>query len=226
VAIPVVVLTPVLLAACKFDVDADAEHKNTATYDVADKAAKISISTTAGKVTVTEKDTATVKVTETRHWEKGKEPTTSHDVTNGTVNLGYKCDNNDACWVSYDVEIPRGTGAHIETDAGEVKLTDLSGDLDVSTTAGRISGTGLTARQATARTTAGTLELSFAKAPLDVDAKTTAGRATVRVPGGQSYAVDIDASVGDTEVNVPRDDNSAHKIKVRTTAGQARVLAS
>ncbi|NUU24884.1 MAG: DUF4097 family beta strand repeat protein [Streptomycetaceae bacterium] len=225
-AIPAVALAPVVLAACKLDVDADTEHKASSTYDVTDKATRVSVATTAGKVTVTEKDVSSVKVTETRHWEKGKEPTTSHTVTDGTVNLAYKCDNNDACWVSYDVEVPRGTATHVETDAGEVRLTDLSGDLDVATTAGRISGTGLASKQATARTTAGALDLSFAKAPANVDAKTTAGRATVRVPGTQSYAVDIDASVGDTEVGVPNDANAPSKIKVRTTAGQARVLTS
>ncbi|WTW97764.1 DUF4097 family beta strand repeat-containing protein [Streptomycetaceae bacterium NBC_01309] len=225
VLIPAVAVVPLVLAACDMDVDVDAEHKKTNTYEVTEKVGKISVVTTAGKVTVTEKDISQVKVTEKWNWEGGTEPTTSHKVDNGTVDLAYKCGNND-CWVSYDVEVPRGTGTHVETDAGEVRLTGLSGDLDVSTGAGKIDGDGLTAKQATARTTAGSLDLTFSAAPANVDAKTTAGRATVRVPAGQAYDVDVEATVGDTDVNVTKDAGAASKIKVRTTAGQARVLTS
>lgn len=225
VLIPAVAVVPLVLAACEMDVDVDAEHKKTNSYEVTEKVGKLSVVTTAGKVTIVEKDISQIKVTEKWNWEGGTEPTTSHKVDNGTVDLAYKCGNKD-CWVSYDIEVPRGTGTHVETDAGEVRLTGLSGDLDVSTEAGKIDGDGLTAKQATARTTAGSLELTFTSAPASVDAKTTAGRATVRVPGGQSYNVDVDATIGDTDVTVTKDANAASKIKVRTTAGQARVLAS
>ncbi|MGR7002395.1 hypothetical protein ACU686_37590 [Yinghuangia aomiensis] len=57
------VVAPVVLAACKMDVDVDTEHKNTATYDVSGKPAKLSVATTAGKVTIVEKDVASVQVT-------------------------------------------------------------------------------------------------------------------------------------------------------------------
>ncbi|MCF2533062.1 DUF4097 family beta strand repeat-containing protein [Yinghuangia soli] len=224
--IPAAAVLPLALAACDLDVDVDADNKKSSSYDVAEKAAKISVSTTAGKVTVTEKDIQRVQVTETKHWEGDTEPTTTHNVNADTLDLGYKCAKNNACWVSYDITVPRGTATRVETDAGEVELRGLSGDLDVSTGAGKIDGTGLTAKQATARTTAGSLTLSFASAPAAVDAKTTAGRATVQVPSGQSYAVDVDASVGDTDVDVAKDANAPSKIKVRTTAGQARVLHS
>lgn len=223
--IPAVVVAPVVLAACKMDVDVDTENKNTASYDVPGKPAKLSVATTAGKVTIVEKDVASVQVTETRHWEGDTEPTTTHDVTDGTLELRYKCGKKD-CWVSYDVTVPRGTAAKVETDAGAVTVTGLSGDLDLSTTAGKIDGTGLTAKNATARTTAGSLDLAFAAAPHDVDAKTTAGRATVRVPDTQAYNVDVEATVGDTDVKVRKDGASTSKIKVRTTAGQARVIPS
>ncbi|MDI2128635.1 DUF4097 family beta strand repeat-containing protein [Yinghuangia seranimata] len=225
VLIPALVLAPVMLVACKVDVDADTENSNTNAYEVSGKVTKLSVVTTAGKVTVTEQDVQAVKVTENRHWESGTEPTTSHNVTDGTLKLDYKCAKSD-CWVSYDVIVPRGTAAHVETDAGEVKLTGLSGAIDASTTAGKLTGTGLTAKQAVARTSAGSLDLGFTAAPDSVDAKTTAGRATVRVPGNQSYNVDVDATIGDTDVKVPKDANSSHKVTVRTTAGQARVLAS
>jgi hypothetical protein len=222
--IPLLAVVPVV--GCKVDVNADTEHKNTAAYDVTGKVNKVSVVTTAGKVTITEGDVSSVKVNETRHWESGTEPTTTHDVaSDGTLNLGYKCAKSD-CWVSYDVTVPRGTGAHVETDAGEVQLTNLSGDLNVTTTAGKLEGTGLTSKQTTARTSAGELDLSYSAAPTTVDAKTTAGRATVRVPGNQSYNVDADATVGTTDVKVPQDSNSKNKITVRTTAGQARVLTS
>jgi DUF4097 and DUF4098 domain-containing protein YvlB len=223
--IPIAAAVPLTLAACKVDVDMDAEHKNTSAYDVPGKAARISVVTTAGKVTIVEKDVASVQVTETRHWEGDTEPTTTHDITDGTLDLRYKCGNKD-CWVSYDVTVPRGTAAHVETDAGKINVTGLSGDLDLSTTAGQIDGTGLTAKNAHARTTAGSLDLAFSAAPADVDAKTTAGRATVRVPDNQAYDVDVDATVGDTDVKVRNDSTATSKIKVRTNAGQARVIPS
>lgn len=226
VALPAAALVPLVLVACKVDVDVEADHTKTSSYDVSEKVNRISVVTTAGKVTVTEKDIPNVKVTEKVYWDGDGEPATTHTVANGTVDLRYKCKSNDGCWVTYEVQVPKGTATNVETDAGEVKLDGLSGDLDVSTGAGKIEGDNLTAKQAVARTTAGTLELAFASAPTNVDAKTTAGRATVRVPGGQPYAVDVDATVGDTEVKVPSDDSAPHKIKVRTTAGQARVLTA
>ncbi|WP_406298790.1 DUF4097 domain-containing protein [Embleya sp. NBC_00888] len=225
---PLVAL-PLVLTACEFNVDTDDHEaeKKTTSYDVTQNVRSVKVDSNAGNVKVTEADVKTVKVTEKQHYDKTA-PTTTHNVDgNGQLVLDYDCASKKACFVAYEVTIPRGgTALDIRTDAGNVTLRDVSGTLNLHTSAGKIDGEGVTSAKATAQTSAGSIDLTFTKPPTDVDAKTNAGRATVRVPGGQQYAADVSTTLGDTDVKVSRNDQSQHKIKVHTDAGQARLLTS
>jgi DUF4097 and DUF4098 domain-containing protein YvlB len=222
---------PLVLTACEFNVDSDGVDVNTeskdTSYDVSQTVRSLKVDSNAGNVKVTESDVKNVKVVEKVHYDKN-EPTTTHDVDgNGALTLDYKCATNKACFVAYEVTVPRGGVAiDVRTDAGNVTLRDLTGPLDLHTSAGKIDGEGLGSGTVTAQTTAGSIDISFAKVPTSVDAKTDAGRATVRVPGGRTYAADVTTTVGNAEVKVQRDDASPNKIKVHTGAGQARLLTS
>ncbi|WP_406281650.1 DUF4097 family beta strand repeat-containing protein [Embleya sp. NBC_00896] len=224
---PLVAL-PLVLTACDLDVDvdgADAEEK-TASYDVTQSVRMLKVDSAAGNVKVIGADVKDVKVTEKQHYDSTA-PTTTHNVdANGVLNLDYDCASKKACFVAYEVTVPRGTELDVRTDAGNVTLRDLTGTLNLHTSAGKIDAEGLTSAKVIAQTSAGSIDMTFTKAPTDVDARTNAGRATVRVPGGQQYATDVSTTVGDSEVKVSRNDQSPHKIKVHTGAGQARLLTS
>jgi hypothetical protein len=72
-------------------------------------------------------------------------------------------------------------------------------------------------------TKAGATTLAFTRAPSTVNASTEVGAVEVRVPSGTSYAVDVQSTVGRSDVSVQRDPASPHKIEVRTSVGAVRV---
>ena len=95
--------------------------------------------------------------------------------------------------------------------------------MSVTTGAGAVSGDRLTMAEATVMTEAGATVLHFLEAPSSVHTESEAGPVEVRVPGNQSYAVDISATAGGSEVSVTRDPAAAHHINVRTGIGGVRV---
>jgi hypothetical protein len=71
-------------------------------------------------------------------------------------------------------------------------------------------------------TEAGTTVLRFLEAPSNVRSASETGGVEVRVPGNQSYAVDV-STVGMAQVSVIRDPAAAHHITVRAGIGGVRV---
>ena len=68
--------------------------------------------------------------------------------------------------------------------------------MSVTTGAGAVSGDRLTMAEATVVTEAGATVLHFLEAPSSVRSESEAGAVEVRVPGNQSYAVDVSTTVG------------------------------
>ena len=54
-------------------------------------------------------------------------------------------------------------------------------------------------------------------------AATEIGAIEVGLPGGASYAVDVQTTVGGSDVSVQRDPASPHKVEVRTNVGAVKV---
>jgi DUF4097 and DUF4098 domain-containing protein YvlB len=153
-------------------------------------------------------------------------PTTSHRVDGSTLRLTESGCGDAArirCDVEYQIRVPKATATEVTTGAGAVILRGLDGRMSVTTGAGAVSGDRLTMAEATVMTEAGATELHFLEAPSSVHTESEAGPVEVRVPGNQSYAVDISATVGGSEVSVTRDPAAAHHINVRTGIGGVRV---
>jgi hypothetical protein len=134
-------------------------------------------------------------------------PTTSHRVDGSTLHLTESgCrDNSVRCDVEFRVRLPAAATADITSQAGAVQGSGLGGDrVRVSTKAGATT-------------------LAFTRAPSTVSASTEVGAVEVRVPSGTSYAVDVQSTVGLSDVSVQRDPASPHKIEVRTSVGAVRV---
>ena len=152
-------------------------------------------------------------------------PTTSHRVDGSTLRLtetGCR-DNSVRCDVEFRVRLPAAATADITSQAGAVQVAGLTGNLTVTTQAGAVQGSDLGGDQVRVSTKAGATTLAFTRAPSTVSASTEVGAVEVRVPSGTSYAVDVQSTVGLSDVSVQRDPASPHKIEVRTSVGAVRV---
>ncbi|MFH9348247.1 DUF4097 family beta strand repeat-containing protein [Kitasatospora sp. NPDC017646] len=94
---------------------------------------------------------------------------------------------------SVDVEGLSGS-VRMELTSGQLTLTDTSGEVWAQATSGQVQGTNLSAPRVTARTTSGSVELSFARPPHAVDVRATSGSVNLTLPKGSRYA--FSSSVG------------------------------
>lgn len=186
------------------------------TYQVTDSVQRLDLRSDAGAVEVRAGD-GPVKVTETVSY-RGSKPDTSHVVQDGTLNLR----NQDCshCSVSYLVQLPAGTAVKVQTSAGKIELSGLTGDVTADTSAGEIGGTDLGSAHTTVHTRAGKIVLAYTAAPSTVDAQTSAGAVDISLPGGGPYAIDASTRAGNTKIGVPTDPGASRKITAHSSAGK------
>ena len=166
----------------------------------------------------------TVTVTETYHFTDDK-PATSHRVNGTTLQLtDTGCRNDEVrCGVEFRVHLPAAARAEITAQAGAVRVTGLLGDVAVTTQAGAVEGRALGGADVAVSTQAGAANLEFARVPSTVRASTEVGAVELGLPSGASYAVDVQTTVGSSDVSVQRDPASPHKVEVRTNVGAVKV---
>ena len=192
-------------------------------YQITERIDALVVDARAAAVTLEAGD-GPVTVDEIYHSGRDR-PTTSHRVDGSTLHLtetGCR-DNSVRCDVEFRVRLPAAATADITSQAGAVQVAGLTGNLTVSTQAGAVQGSGLGGDQVRVSTKAGATTLAFTRAPSTVSASTEVGAVEVRVPSGTSYAVDVQSTVGPSDVSVQRDPASPHKIEVRTSVGAVRV---
>ena len=192
-------------------------------YQIAERIDALVVDARAAAVTIESGD-GPVAVTETYRYADDK-PATTHRVDGSTLRLtDTGCRNDDVrCSVEFRVHLPAAARAEITAQAGAVKVTGLTGNVSVSTQAGAVEGRALGGDEVIISTRAGAADLEFAQVPSTVRAATEVGAIEVRVPGGASYAVDVQTTVGSSDVSVQRDPASPHKIEVRTNVGAVKV---
>lgn len=198
-------------------------EKDQQSYEVTEPVSSLVIDAQTGEVTVKAGE-GPVQVTETHHYSKDK-PRTSHQVDGSTLRLTESgCTNDELhCSARFDVRVPATTAVEIRTDAGAIRLTNLSGDITVVTDAGAVEGRDLSGHKVSVTTQAGATSLHFAQPPTDVRATTELGAILVQVPRGTPYAVNVSTEVGGAQVRVMQDPSSQHKISARTEVGGIRV---
>jgi DUF4097 and DUF4098 domain-containing protein YvlB len=188
-------------------------------YQVGDQVRRLDVVSQAGAVEV-RAGTGPVRVTETVRY-RGSDPTTAHDVTDGTLNL--RNEDCTTCSVSYLVELPAATAVRVHTGAGAIRLTGLTGDVTADTAAGEVEGTGLGSAHTSVHSRAGRISLGYRAAPSTVDVQTAAGEVEIRLPGTESYAVDAGTTAGETTIGVPTDPAADRKITAHTVAGKVTI---
>lgn len=175
---------------------------SSATYEVRGPASELSVTTTAGDVSVVASDRSGLKVTEKITYSADK-PSTSHASHAGKVVLKDHDCRSGSCSVSYRIEVPERLAARISTGGGDITGSALGGNT-------------------VARTKGGDVDLAFAEAPADVDASSGGGDVDLALPAGR-YAVRARTGGGDSEVDVPTAKGSAHKVRASSAGGDVTV---
>lgn len=169
--------------------------------------------------------TVTTEATVRFAWRR---PTVTSQLEGDAVVVRVDCPSFGlAASVRLVVQVPPDGSVRARSSAGSVQAEGLSSDLDLGSSAGSITTTGLTSRTVRADTSAGAVSLAWAEDadPTSVDAKSSAGSVTVRVPDrpGVAYRVDADSSAGSVTVNVRTDPGSDRSIRAMSSAGSVTV---
>ncbi|MHA6794198.1 DUF4097 family beta strand repeat-containing protein [Pseudonocardia bannensis] len=187
---------------------------------------RLEIDSDSGRVTVRPGPDGAAAVGHTSTWS-GTRPELTQAVEGDTLRITARCPDRSAgerCEVDLTVTVPAATTVRTKLGAGGIEVSDLAGDQDLSTSAGKIRATGLRAATVTARGSAGSIELEFATPPRSVDARSSAGSVSVYVPrSGPVYRVEASTSAGDVDVQVPDDPGADPRIAARSSAGDVTV---
>lgn len=178
----------------------------------------------SGAVDLSSGPDGAVNVKQRVRWDQTK-PEVTVAVEGDTLRVTARCPRqNDRCEVGLTITLPAATVVEATTGAGSVEAAGLAGDLRLVTSAGSVTGADLRAKTVDARTSAGSIELSFAGAPQAVAAESTAGSVEIAVPRDATrYRVDADTTAGRRTVDVTTDDASERTIQARSTAGSVTV---
>lgn len=116
----------------------------------------------------------------------------------------------------------------LETTNGGIDARSMRGDLDLRTTNGGIVVEAARSSDVEAATTNGNVDLTFTSAPETVDARSTNGPITVRVPDDDEfYFVTADTTNGEVDTDtVPSDRRADRTITAETTNGNVTIERS
>ncbi len=112
----------------------------------------------------------------------------------------------------------------LKSSSGDIEVHDVGGPLDLKSSSGDLEADGLAATSVTTHSSSGSTSLDFSVAPQTVDAKTSSGDVSIRIPSGaEAYKVDTDTSSGDEAANVKIDPNATRTITAKTSSGDVSI---
>jgi hypothetical protein len=176
----------------------------------------------AGNIEIVAADRADIAVMTVRRSSLGSEPRSAVQVEDGVLSMEGQCRSFlfGVCSVSYQVSVPTGQefSLELQTTAGNIDLTDVSGKLLGRSTAGNINVTGHAGEEADVETTAGNVSFEASEPPTTLSIQTTLGNITIRVPD-VGYRIDTQTTVGNVNVDLNEDPNAEGIIVASTTTG-------
>jgi hypothetical protein len=210
----------------------------TQTYSPTVSVSSLIVNDKTGTVSVSGGPGSEVSVTATISYRTSR-PSITHTISGQALTLGYTgCTD---CGVSFTVTVPRAASvtihAHtghitvaglagdvsVSDDTGKVTMAGLTGDVYVQDQTGSISGTVLSAMQASFQTGTGSIDVSFAAAPRQLSAVTGTEDVSLLVPSGTAYQVNASSKVGRVNLSVPQSPTATHVITATTTVGMVSV---
>jgi hypothetical protein len=162
----------------------------------------------------------------------------------GTFLVGPNCFWAGECGAELTLTVPAGEAVSASSGSGNVTASNLTGALDLGSGSGNvllghlsgplvlnagsgnISGTYISATKVQANDSSGNVDLSFNRAPKDVDIGDGSGDITVAVPANVSYSVVAKASSGSTNIGVPTNPLSHEVIHLSAASGDISVVPS
>jgi Putative adhesin len=223
-----------------------AREKTTTSVSISGAVRHVVVDLDAGSLTL--HGGSTSSVTGTREVERNfRAPTFSETLTGDTLTVKSRCSAflNGFCSVSYDLNVPADVTVRATSSGGSLTVSDVAGDLTLNSSAGSVLVTGATGRltlsssagkvkvsetrstEINARSSAGDVRVSLLAPPTSVDVSSSAGSVSLEVPRTpDAYDVDASTSAGDRTVDVDTSKSSARKIRVRSSAGNVKVIYS
>jgi hypothetical protein len=185
---------------------------------------RVEIVSDAGDVTLRSGPEGAATVDHEVRWT-GPRPELTQELAGDVLRITARCpEPGERCETRLTVTVPAAAASRVDLGAGDVVVEDLTGAHELWTAGGDVTGTGLTGPRASAHSTAGDVELTFAAPPAAVVAESTAGDVGVLVPIGPVYRVDAGTTAGSVEVGVADDPGADATISAHSTAGDVRVV--
>ena len=208
---------------------------------------RVQFDSNVGDVTVLAGEPGAVTVERRLTWTSVHRPTVDEEWSGDTLQITGRCPSTGwrfgvghDCRINYVLLVPPDVSLEVRTDAGDVRLSELTGDVQITVAAGDVeaehltgplrvhsgsgdvSGMELRTVATDIEASAGDIDLSFARVPVTVTVVTDAGDVVIALPGG-GYRVSTDADAGEEHIDVANDPGAPSTVSARTSAGDITV---
>ena len=160
-------------------------------------------------------------------------PPVTQAMDGNRLQLGIRCPNFIVvrCEARYDLKIPSGVNLQIRNLDGDIRVSGITGTMDLRSDSGAISlqggsgnvrlhsndgsirATGVAATNVDASSDSGAVSVALAVVPQSLTARSNDGAIRLQVPAGPTtYRVEARSNDGRVTVNVPSDDSSPRRI--------------
>lgn len=149
--------------------------------------------------------------------------------------LSFGCDTNYIVTVPKDVKVTlEGSsgdlkvsgleaGADLKSSSGSIEVHNVGGALTMESSSGDLEAQALQAATVSTHSSSGSVELDFAAQPQSVEAESSSGDVTIRVPTGTDpYKIDADTSSGE-ETTIQSDPSAIRTITAKTSSGDVTI---
>ncbi|MEU6999847.1 DUF4097 family beta strand repeat-containing protein [Nonomuraea sp. NPDC046570] len=119
--------------------------------------------------------------------------------------------------------MPKGLRVKVNSDSGNLTLTDLSGELVATSDSGAIEASGLTGKQVVTETDSSDMTLAFAGQPDKVRTATESGKTVIHVPQGP-YNIVAKTDSGNKDITAAGDSSAQRSIELSSDSGDMEVM--
>lgn len=150
--------------------------------------------------------------------------------------LAFGCETNYILTVPRDVKVTlEGSsgdlkvsglqaGADLKSSSGSIEVHNVGGALTMESSSGDLEAQALKATTVSTNSSSGSVELDFVTQPQSVEAESSSGDVTIRIPSGtDAYKVDSDTSSGDEAMSIRSDPSAIRTIKAQTSSGDVTI---
>lgn len=117
----------------------------------------------------------------------GKRPALRQSVADGVLTLTKDCSSGGCGPIDITLTVPAGVSVRATTSDGDIRLSGVTGAVDLTSSNGSIDADRLGSADASFHTTDGSIDASFAGAPARIAAHTTNGSVTIGTDGRTRY---------------------------------------